>query len=268
MTTLAQGDFLGEKLRTAVVPGFRFTETGYTPGAELPYHTHARAKICCVLSGSYTEAIGGREHLRSRNMVLYQPPGTPHAELHREPGRHFIAEVEPSIFESLDERTATTAEPFACSEGQPAWIAERLYEEFQSQEAFAELSLQGLGLELLAAMLRTSNVAQHNHAPPWLRHVRGRLQREFADNPALSTLAADAGVHPVHLARAFRQHYGSTVGDYVRQLRLDFAVRMLRDTQTPLSTISAQAGFADQSHFSRTFRTHFGMSPGDFRRSR
>jgi AraC family transcriptional regulator len=79
-------------------------------------------------------------------------------------------------------------------------------------------------------------------------------------------LAAAVGVHPVHLARVFRKFHACSVGDYVRQLRIEYASRQLATTDQPLANIALAAGFADQSHFSRTFKQHTRMLPTEFRK--
>ena len=69
----------------------------------------------------------------------------------------------------------------------------------------------------------------------------------------------------MHLARAFRKHFGCTPGEYVRHLRIEFASRELSKSDTPLVEIALAAGFAHQSHFSRIFKRQTGMTPSAFR---
>jgi AraC family transcriptional regulator len=95
--------------------------------------------------------------------------------------------------------------------------------------------------------------------------VRERLDSRIGTRPSLAELAALARVHPVHLARSFRQHYGVSIGEYVRRLRLEWAAAQLAATQTPIALLAAQAGFADQSHFTRAFKRHTGLTPGRYR---
>jgi AraC family transcriptional regulator len=71
----------------------------------------------------------------------------------------------------------------------------------------------------------------------------------------------------VHLARAFRRHYGCTPGDYVRKLRVESACRRLATSDAPLIEVALSAGFSDQSHFRRAFRRQVRMMPGEFRRN-
>jgi AraC family transcriptional regulator len=82
--------------------------------------------------------------------------------------------------------------------------------------------------------------------------------------PSLADLAAEAGVHPAHLSRAFRRRFGMTVCEYSRKLRLEWAAARLIEERS-LAQIAVEAGFADQSHFTRSFRRHFGVTPGRYR---
>jgi AraC family transcriptional regulator len=80
-------------------------------------------------------------------------------------------------------------------------------------------------------------------------------------------LARDVGVHPVHLAQAFHKSYYCTVGDYVRQLRIEYARHELVASETPIIQIALAAGFCDQSHFTRTFKRIVGVAPSQYRES-
>src|ERR687898_58335 len=96
--------------------------------------------------------------------------------------------------------------------------------------------------------------------------ARHRIHAELSHRPSLSSLARAVGVHPVTLARAFRQAFGCTVGEYVRQLRIERAAHQLAGTELSLAEIALAAGFSDQSHFSNMFRERTGLSPSKFRR--
>jgi hypothetical protein len=61
-------------------------------------------------------------------------------------------------------------------------------------------------------------------------------------------------------------HGGCSVGDYVRQLRVEDACRRLATLDAPIVEIALAAGFTDQSHFTRTFQRLRGLTPAEFRR--
>ena len=83
--------------------------------------------------------------------------------------------------------------------------------------------------------------------------------------PHLHALAADAGVHPAHLTRAFRRRFGRSIGSYLRLVRLEWAAHRLATSEDLLADVAGVAGFADQSHFTRLFRQHFGCTPARYR---
>jgi AraC family transcriptional regulator len=85
------------------------------------------------------------------------------------------------------------------------------------------------------------------------------------DPITLSSLAREAGVHPSHLARAFRAHYRQSIGAYLRALRIEWASRELASRAVSISEVGLRAGFYDHSHFTRVFRRHTGMTPAQFR---
>lgn len=82
------------------------------------------------------------------------------------------------------------------------------------------------------------------------------------DRPVrVADLAREAGVHRVHLGRAFRDEFGETVGDYHRRIRIEWASRELALGAPGVTAVAQRAGFADQSHFTRFFKRIMGMTP-------
>ena len=59
-------------------------------------------------------------------------------------------------------------------------------------------------------------------------------------------------MHPVYFAATFRRFLGSSVGEYLRRRRFQYARRKLADLQIPLTQVATDAGFTDQSHLTRT----------------
>jgi AraC family transcriptional regulator len=143
-----------------------------------------------------------------------------------------------------------------------ATLATRIYREFRQPDGFS-------GAVIEALLLEVSVEAQRDRVgeltPAWLQHARTLIEGDFRGSVALGDLASELQVHPSHLARSFRRHYGRTVGELVRELRVDFARRRLLDGM-PLRAVAAEAGFADQSHMTRSFRRVTGVTPAAFRR--
>jgi AraC family transcriptional regulator len=146
------------------------------------------------------------------------------------------------------------------------WLAWRLAGELRASDAAAPLAAEGFALELLAATTREARIERSPGRPPaWLRAAEELLRARLADRIGLGELAEVVGVHPTYLARAFRAHYGFSVGEYGRRLRLGWAAAELARGEKSLAEIAAGAGFADQSHFTRVFRRQVGTTPARYR---
>jgi len=78
-------------------------------------------------------------------------------------------------------------------------------------------------------------------------------------------LASAAGLSLRQLERLFRTQMRTSIREHYLRIRLDKAMRLLRETDLSRATISIACGFASTSHFSRSFRKRFTMSPGKIR---
>jgi AraC family transcriptional regulator len=136
----------------------------------------------------------------------------------------------------------------------------RMYYKFREMD---DESLRKLEQALLEGRSVSSDSGRR--FPQWLERVRNILEQRFAEPYKLSEIAAEAGVHPVHLAREFRKYYGTSVGEYLRRVRIEYACRELMGSNAAVTNIAFAAGFADQSHFSRTFKRLCGTTPGRYR---
>jgi AraC family transcriptional regulator len=262
---LPPGHFLGQTLKARDLPGLRLTEAIYSAGLKLPRHSHELAKYCFVLAGSFSEKVGKDERARRPLSLSFQPADTTHEETHSSPGHHFLIEVGAHLLDRARDYSAILDRPVDLTGGMAIPMATQLYEEFCHMDALSPLAIEGVILELLAATSRRELGAEDRRPPRWLEQVTEVLRDRFAENPTLSDLAAAANVHTVHLARVFRKFHGCTVGDYIRQLRIEYASRLLSTTDDSLVEIALAAGFSDQSHFSRTFKSHTRMLPSEFR---
>jgi AraC family transcriptional regulator len=146
-------------------------------------------------------------------------------------------------------------------------MARRIYRESKIADSAAPMVVEGLILEFLGNASR-SLFRPPVRIPPWLEQVRDLCHARFAEPLTLGDIAKSVGAHPTHIARSFKKHYGSTVGEYIRGLRLDWAAARLETTEDPIADIAAAAGFYDQSHFSHHFKKYLGASPLEFRASR
>jgi AraC-like DNA-binding protein/quercetin dioxygenase-like cupin family protein len=99
-----------------------------------------------------------------------------------------------------------------------------------------------------------------------LREVFEFIERHYPERIALPRVAALAGLSRPQFHAVFKKATGMTLVDYLNQVRLAHAARLLQETGQSIVEIAHAAGFSDQSYFDRRFRRHYGRTPLQFRR--
>lgn len=244
--------------------GLAFSSLLYEPGARLGWHVHPHAYLSFVETGSYTEHVGRLTRTCETSTLLLHAAGERHAN-------EFHSAVRLLRVEACDSRLFDAPLRGAATRGwrdEPARFAcRRMLVELRSPDDVTPLALQGLVLELVAGLTRASAPCRPRE-PAWLGRVDELLQESFRDPLSLSVIATHAGVHPIHLARTFRRHRSHTIGERIRELRLEDACRRLATTDDSIADIALACGFADQSHLARLLRRRLGVTPARYRAQR
>jgi AraC-like DNA-binding protein len=57
---------------------------------------------------------------------------------------------------------------------------------------------------------------------------------------------------------------GISTGEFIRNLRLEQAARLIRENKINVTQVAYSVGFNNQTHFSTVFKKHFGLSPSEY----
>ena len=95
--------------------------------------------------------------------------------------------------------------------------------------------------------------------------VKNYIAKNYMDEIRLNTLADIAGMSPSAFSRFFKLHTGRNLSEYIIEMRLGYASRMLVDTAKSIAEISFQSGFNNLSNFNRIFKKKKGCLPSEFR---
>jgi AraC family transcriptional regulator len=233
-------------------------------GRKLPLHEHELAYVTLVLDGHYGEGTQHRFIELRPFTAIFNPSGIAHTGLVGESGtKLFIIEFRSELLRQLD--LCLPNDPVTDpGTGAMLWPGMSIFSAFKAG-SMDSLVLEGHLMEMLSGL--TELATADRTAPSWFRRVKDRLHSQFREAIRVTDLAAEAGVHPVHLARVFRMQERQTPGDYVQRLRVRSACELLRNREISLAHVAADCGFADQSHFTRTFKRIVGTTPGAFRRA-
>lgn len=147
--------------------------------------------------------------------------------------------------------------------------------------AVRKLFVESRSLELIAYQLQQFYGSEGFSAAPFgsgtlhpsekvrIEHVRQLLLDNIDDPPHLDGLAEIAGMSHPKLNRCFRQLYGKTVFQYLKDERLRKARLLLEDQGRTVTETAYLVGYSSLSHFSKAYKHHFGVLPGhEFRKKK
>ena len=248
--------------------GMRIIERWHPPRLRVPWHVNDRAALTCVLQGGFEESLRSKSIECRAHTVLFKPPGELHSNCAGEAGARSLAiEVPDERLVAMRRAAAPLQTVRHVASMQADVLVSLLMAELQEQDACAGLAIEGLVLELLAAVGRTTAPDSETARPAWLDSALEELRARFRQPLPILEVAATVGVTASHFARVLWRHEGVTPSAYLRRQRIEWAKAQLQRTNRPLAAIAVDCGFADQSHFTRTFARLEGTTPGRFRRS-
>ncbi len=104
--------------------------------------------------------------------------------------------------------------------------------------------------------------------PAYVHLLRARdlVDRAYAQDLDVPTLARAAHASPAHFSRGFKRAFGETPHQYLRRRRIERAKELLRETDLMVTAISIEVGFRSLGSFSSAFSELVGESPIDYAR--
>jgi AraC family transcriptional regulator len=253
------GEVLLKQLNT---PALCIEDVRMPGGLHARGHGHDVAHICAVLDGEFVERGSAPTTLRP-GLLRTSPAGDQHDLQFSRAGAHcLLILVGDNIAEGAPLPAARRFLPVPDG-GLLIGIRRALHD-----AAASPLEIELLILELLACTsARSVRVAGSRQPPPWLLRVRDLVRGAPVAAQSTACLAAEAGLHPVYVARAFRRWFGCSLASYMRVIRLERARRLILESAQPLAAIAAETGFADQSHLTRLLRQRTGRTPAALRQA-
>lgn len=226
-------------------------------------HAHEAAFVTLMLDGEYSETAALRSIRFDRFSAIYHPPGVEHQDFIGAPGvRLLLFEFRQELLDGVDTKRSEFRSLRDLSGSRAAWEILAL---FRSAADCEPLDFESRALQLIGRIAPLARSAPRDL--PSAQRSREYLHANFRDRVTMADLARAAGVHPVYLGQMFHRHFGETVGDYVKRLRVRAAAERLSRSEVPLAEIAFENGFCDQSHLNRVFKRFSGLAPAEFRRT-
>jgi AraC family transcriptional regulator len=264
-SSLGESSLRGESLRSRAIGLFTLSEHLYPAKMLLPKHAHRRTYITFVIEGAFEERYAGGSMTCRSGAVRFLPAGELHENRIDSRLQCLHVGTDPASLHGLDRHSVVPQNPAQINGLTATWLANRLYAEFSREDKASAVAIEGLVLEILAEFARSQVQSGSMLVPRWLQQATDIVESRFLERLSLAAIAAEVGIHYVHLSRQFHKYNRCTIGDLIRRRRVQHASHLLAHSQTPLAEIALICGFSDQSHLSFLFKRYMGVSPSKFR---
>jgi AraC-like DNA-binding protein len=242
-------------------------------------HTHPGWELYLQLDGDASHwIVGGKPFAVGALQMLVVPPHTTHELLDPRPSRwHFyFASFDPALI--LSEFSDSLA---FWGPAMPTWFgdASRCRESFagfladvtstgqlraDSLRASAQrllISVSSVASPDVASAAATHGLATH----PAIARAQSLLVSRYADDLTMVEVARRVGLSSAHFASLFTQETGVPPATFRRRVRLEHAVRLLRETGLSVAEIATSVGFCSAQHLATTLQREHGSSPTQVR---
>jgi AraC family transcriptional regulator len=269
MLILGAAQYLGTNQTYLNTNGVYISLTHYTQEnlQNNSLHAHANPHLTLLLQGGTTEERGKYCYERKAGDIVFFSAAEPHCNRNTLPdSKNLNFEFEPGFFEKYEINE--------CSIGSAAsqmpnvkFLLLKAYKELMLGDPLSGESIDMLLLYLIHTSKQLDKKNQKNiNAPGWVRKVQECLHDKWNETVTLKELSLVAGVHPVTISKHFPVYFSCTLGEYIRNLKIERSLSLIKSSKLSLLEISYECGFADQSHFTRTFKLITGFLPNDFRK--
>lgn len=121
-----------------------------------------------------------------------------------------------------------------------------------------------VGLAGISKDLRATSESGEDYSS--LAAVLQHIHQHYDEPLKIHGLAGMAGLSTYQFEQRMRKIFAITAGQFIQKVRMDAAVRRLRETNDSIAKIALDCGYAEQSSFTRQFKLTVGLSPARYRR--
>jgi AraC family transcriptional regulator len=264
MNYLPTGQFFGETDKTFIVDGITLTDTEYTV-KNVDWHYHECPYFTFIIEGNILEGNKKSTHNCTAGTLLFHNWQESHFNVKPDGyTRGFQVEAAPEWFERFDLDLKGLPSYVNIQDPQINILFHNIYKETKLFDEKSNLAIEGLFLE---ALLELGNVKllSETQRPAWVKKAEQILRDDISENHSLTGLSSALDLHPTYLCRAFPKFFRRGFGEYLRKVRIEKSLVLLRRKKLLLTEVASACGFADQSHFIRCFKSFVGVSPKEYR---
>ena len=272
----------------------------YPAADDTPLHRHTYVQINYVYKGIGYHTVGDRTSRIYKGDIFIIPPFVPHAISSDAEKKLEIFEFEfctDFVLPSFEDTGKAESyldfaylEPFMVAEekmkprfnlddrlqNEAESILWEAYDEYEKKNAGYRLISKALLLKLLVLVGRAfSDEIRGTETECILNKYKNTvlssaeyIKQNFFKPLSLDTIAAEAGYSKSHFSYLFKAVTGKTYVEYLNDVRISHAKRLLSGTGKSIIEISAESGYNSLANFNKNFKQITGITPSQYRNSK
>jgi len=262
MNKLKKGEFFGSHYQKLNFKEFTITDTEYTHD-KVDWHYHENPYFTYLLEGKLFEANKKEEYYLQPGSLLFHNWQDAHHNIKPpEYTRGFHIELNPDWFNKHNISTVNLEGSLNLRCPLIKSLMNKVFWETKVNDNHSQSSIELLTLDIFNN-IKNSDVKNQIKKPTWVNRLQEViLESEIECN--LTNLSKELNIHPVHLSREFHKYFDTTLGQYIRLLKLNKAILLISTNKYSMTEICYKCGFYDQSHFITNFKSIYKTTPLKF----
>lgn len=217
--------------------------------------------LIASVNGETRLMMGGREMRLDRDTACLCPPGeTFGVEAGGKGLKIYLFRFD--VFREAGEKSSLSVKgdiPVHPA-GKLACLCEKIHHLWHSRDGLERFRGQVAFQELLYYVLSSVRHKPQGTGPD-LEAAKEYMEKNFRENLTVKQLAGIAKVSPKYFVDLFKKTYGISAINYLTELRISRAKRLMMRSDLRLKDIAYQVGYNDEFYFSRKFKKEVGVSP-------
>lgn len=236
-------------------------------------HTHDCYEIEFILEGNATHIINGYSYEISTGDIYLVSPSDFHS-IHTVNGLQLMnikfteQFVSPNLLYALVSHSTNLIGKFTEKDFENiSSILQCLVEQQDKmgvfQQTFSKNLCECILIHLLQSLNTKHTISKSNKT---IYSAALFINRNFKNMISLETLALETGYSKNHFSKLFNDAFGMGINEYITQVRLSHAKKMLISTKETVTNVGYTSGFHSFATFSREFKKKFGITPSEYRK--
>ncbi len=258
MNKLKTGEFYGTHYQKSAFENLIITDTEYTH-SKVDWHYHENPYFTYLLQGKLFESNKKESYYLEPGNLLFHNWQDSHYNIKPpEFTRGFHIELNEDWFSNFDIQITDFEGSINLQSPIIKNLMNHIFIETKINDQYSNLSIESHLIEIFNSIKESKE--KTTTKPTWVNHLKELFIEEQIDY-SLKSLSSKLGIHPVHLSREFNRYFGTSLGNYIRLIKLNKAFHLLASNKFSMTDICYQCGFYDQSHFITNFKRIYKTTP-------